>query len=157
GFDGRRGLERKGIDAYILMLIGAMDTPIYLAIPVQDEKIVDEFLDKLDPLMAKVVRFDSDKVDSEVRFKQDFYKTRLANGSMTGRWRLQMGRAKGRLHYARIGNAFYIATKATKRPILEDIALLEKARGKEKAAPADDPEANAHVMLRIRANNWNEI
>jgi hypothetical protein len=66
-----------------------------------------------------------------------------------------MGPLKFRFFSARIGNAFYVATKER---ILEELAALDaRNQGKPRAADGGESAPAGHAMLRIRAANWNQI
>jgi hypothetical protein len=147
-FNGRQG--PGGMANWELMasaLITALNSPVYVSIPVQDAKVVDDFLDRLDPLMAESYR--SIKEQGFFGISLDFYKAPLKPDRTMRVASVQFGPIKWRMFWARIGNGLYIATKAF---ILEDLVALEGQRGK-----TADTGPEAHGMVRARPANWDRV
>jgi hypothetical protein len=144
------GLE----EVWISFLVASLNSPVYLALPVQDEKIVDEFLNQLDKVLPPLARQRENL--GFIRFEQDFYKTKLKNKEETPMrcYSFSIGPVKWRMFWARIGGALYIASKPF---ILEDFVALNAERANAKDKPAPDPEATAHALLRLRPKNWNQV
>ncbi|MCS7304800.1 MAG: hypothetical protein NZ602_06810 [Thermoguttaceae bacterium] len=165
-------------------LAAALNAPTYIALPVQKTEIVDEFLDKLDKLLAQLGRAGG----GDFFFPApDFYKTPLKGTQTPMRvFSIGIGPIKWRLYLARIGSGLYVASKPE---ILEDLLQLasgqmassgnalaqgqtmgtvgavgqrgpsQKTPGLLGAAPktptSDAPVA--HGMVRIRPENWNQV
>jgi hypothetical protein len=147
-----RGLQRgNGVEvAAIGFLISSLTSPTYLSLPVQDAKVVDHFLEGLDPLFAALAR-QRERRD-RFGFAQDFYflkndRSVVVRGNSVG-----FGPVKFRFFSARIGNGFYVASKLF---ILEDLAALEAAKKKDPAKVDRGPVA--HAMVRVRAENWDKV
>jgi hypothetical protein len=139
-----------------LLMIGtallSLNSPVYAAFTVQDERVVDDFLDRLDVTLAATTRpqgrgewFD---------FRWEFYKFGLSNGQTARAIGFGLGPAKLRLFVARIGRGLYVASKPF---ILEDLAARQSIAAQAAASPAADKESVGHAMARVRARNWHEV
>jgi hypothetical protein len=138
----------------ISFLIASLNAPVYISIPVQDEKIVDEFLDQVDAFAAVLAR---QQERGFISLDFDFYKFPLKKDQATicRSYALRFGPVKLRFHWARIGKGLYIASKPF---ILEDLRESEESRGKEQAAEAaSNADVTGHGMVRVRAKNWNQV
>ncbi len=150
-FTGRHGdgilnnltTEEMGIS----FLVTALNSPVYVSIPVQDTKVVDEFLDKLDPLMAEGYR--RAREPGLFGINLDFYKAPLKPDRTMRVASVQFGPVKWRMFWARIGNGLYIASKSF---ILDDLIAAEAERGK---VAGEGPKA--HGLVRVRAANWDRV
>ena len=132
-------------------LAASLNAPTYIALPVQNAQIVDEFLDKWDTFLAQAVRGGRDVF---LDVSPDFYKTPLKGVQTPMRvFCLGIGPIKWRLYLARIGGGVYLASKPE---ILEDLVQLTAAQADpaKKAAAPDAPDA--HGIVRIRPENWNQ-
>src|SRR5262249_45076757 len=138
-------------EVWISFVIASLTAPVYISVPVQDAKIVDDFLDNLDKVTAKLARR-RENFGFGIRLSQDFYKTKLADGTVMRCHAFEIGRVKWRIFWARIGDGLYIASKPF---ILDDLVAADKAR-KEARAPTDGG-APAHGMVKLRPANWNEV
>ncbi|MBM4047644.1 MAG: hypothetical protein FJ279_21265 [Planctomycetes bacterium] len=127
----------------ISLLVTSLNAPVYLAIPVQDPKVVDKFLEDLDRLFAAMAR--RSMRAGIFQLDQDFYHLSSTDGRATRSFGLQFGPLKLRFFYERIGNAFYIASKPF---ILDDLKV---------ASAASDAGPVAHAMARMRPENWNQV
>ena len=150
-FNGSTGNVR-GEEVWVGFVVASLTSPVYISIPVQDKKIVDDFLDKLDAFAAAAARR-KENIGGWFRFEQDFYRAKLTDGSMARGYVFSIGPIKWRFFYARIGGGLYIASKPF---ILEDLAAANAERAKHKDRPVDAGPA-AHAMIRIRPANWNEV
>lgn len=139
------------IEVLISFAVAALNAPVYISIPVQDAKIVDQFLDRLDNLMALNTRGSQGR--GWFNTEQDFYKLSLSQNQAARVYGLQFGPIKLRAFWARIGDSLYIASKPF---ILEDLMALESARIDSPEAKAGDEPQPAHALARIRAQNWNQ-
>jgi hypothetical protein len=142
----------------------ALNTPVYLAIPVQDAKVVDRFMEKLDTAMAILARH-KDR-GGWFSVEPDFYKFPLGQDQVYRGFGLRIGPLKLRFFWARIGGGLYIASKPF---ILEDLAAMEAERTRASAGAGASGAAAAvgalvrdlgpegHAMVRLRPQNWNEV
>jgi hypothetical protein len=147
-FSGRGGLGRmREEELLVSFLITSLNSPVYVSIPVQETKVVDDFLSRLDPLMAEGLW--RVKEPGMLGFKLDFYKAPLKPDRTMRVASVQFGPIKWRLFWARIGNGLYIASKAF---ILEDLVALEAEGGK-----TADSGPEAHGMVRARPANWDRV
>jgi hypothetical protein len=138
---GLFGLGNRGIDLEsggIGLLIGALNSPGYLSLPVQDAKVVDAFLDRLDTFLARMARQKSGQ-----GLNLELYRLRSSAVKARG-YTVAYGPVKFRVFWARIGDGLYLATKPY---ILDDIA----------AAATTEPGPAAHAMFRARAQNWDKV
>lgn len=133
------------------MAVTALNTPVYISIPIQDAKITDQFLDRLDKRLAVTSRgregggwFGTD---------QDFYKFTSRSGHDIRAYSLQFGPIKLRAFWARVGDALYIASKPF---ILEDLMAMESERATS-PAKAVEGQQPSHGLLRIRPQNWDQV
>jgi hypothetical protein len=148
-FNGR--LSFGSFEVLISFAVAALNAPVYISIPVQDAQVVNQFLDRLDNLMAVSTRGS----DSGGLFgtEQDFYKLPLGQNQTARVYGLKFGPVKLRAFWARIGGGLYIASKPF---ILEDLAALESARAASPEVEAADEPQPAHAFARIRARNWDQ-
>jgi hypothetical protein len=131
-------------------LIGAavaasINSPTYIAVPIQDAKIVDEFLSRLDSVAQDLIINQRGMrmfvpVGTELYFSQD--KPKSIRTIV-----IQYGPVKWRFFWARIGAGLYIASK---RFILEDLMALQDV-------PSKNDVATGHAMIRIRPKNWDLV
>jgi hypothetical protein len=145
-FGGRRGPGFFGPNELpIAFLAASANSPVYIAVPVQDAKIVDEFLNQLDATLAALVR----QPERQFFFglDKDFYRFRAEKDQAIRTFAIGFGPIKWRFFWARIGKGLYVASK---RFILEDLIALENA------GPADTGAA-AHGMIRVRPKNWDRV
>lgn len=163
-FGGGRGFLGAGSEMLpISFLIASLNSPVYVAMPVKDAKVVDKFLEDLDGALAELARRPPEMGWFRIDF--DFYKVPLENKDERIRcYALRFGPVKWRMFFARLGNGLYLASKAF---ILEDLAALEGQPNKtatvgraDKAATVgranEDNGPSAHAMLRVRPEHWNK-
>ena len=140
---GRGGFGDEMIP--IGFLIASLNSPVYVAVPVKDAKIVDGFLDQLDGAFAELARQPQRGGFLDLDF--DFYRVPLETGDERIRcYNVRFGPIKWRVFFARIGDGLYIASK---RFILDDLA----AAGQQKA----DRGPAAHAMVRVRPEHWDQV
>lgn len=132
------------------MALVSLNSPVYLAVPVQDERVVDDFLDRLDVAGAAGTRSQRGR-DEWLSFKWDYYKFALRDGQTARAIGLKLGPAKLRFFAARIGRGLYLASKPF---ILEDLAA---GQAEAPTAAAADKDTVGHAMARVRAEHWNEV
>jgi hypothetical protein len=134
------------------MALVSLNSPVYLAFPVEDERVVDDFLDRLDVEAAAGIRKQRGLRDDWFSFKWDYYKFNLKDGQTARAFALKLGPAKLRFFAARIGRGLYLASKPF---ILEDLAARQAES--PAAAVAADKETVGHAMARVRAEHWDEV
>jgi hypothetical protein len=146
-FNGPDGFSPVSEELLIGLVVAALQSPIYISVPVRDVQVVDAFLDRLDRQLA-LLAHKNESLGGFFEFGQDFYRLR---GSVPVRtYAVQFGPIKWRVFWARIGKGLYITSKPY---ILQEIATMESA-----APPrAETSERMGHGMLRIRASNWNRV
>ncbi len=164
-FGGRGGWFSGNDMLWISMLVASLNSPVYVSLPVKDAKVVDEFLDALDPVLALQARRPPSGwwLDTQT----DFYKLEPLPGdkSPLGKdaspvrgFSLSFGPLKWRFFYARIGEGLYFASK---RFVLDEIATATAARQKDSAGASPSQIATggnkAHAMLRLRPENWQQV
>jgi hypothetical protein len=145
--------NRRDLDATALpasFLVASLNAPVYVSVPVQDAKIVDTFLDRLDKVLA-VLAQQREPVFGPIQIEQDYYKSKLKTGATVRAYGFRFGPVKWRFFWGRIGGGLYLASKPM---ILEELAALE-AQPREKGNP--DIEATAHALVRLRPRNWNQV
>jgi hypothetical protein len=148
---GRGGPEPVGPGELAFgFLATSLAAPAYVALPVKDAAVVDDFLDRLDKVLPALAR-QRENVGGFLRFEQDYYKTKLSGGVTARAYGFRVGPVKWRFFWARVGGGLYIASKPF---ILEDLQAAEAAR-KEPAGA--DPDATGHAVVRLRPRNWNQV
>jgi hypothetical protein len=142
-FSGSRSPGSDGLG--VAFLLSSLNTPVYISAPVQNAKIVDAFLDKLDDVL---VAQSHKEEDGWFRASEDAYTSELPGnpGYKLHAHTIGFSGVKWRLCWARIGNGLYVASKPF---VLADIAALNGH------APADAGPVG-HGMVRVRAKNWKE-
>jgi hypothetical protein len=141
------GTELVGLS----FLIASLNAPVYISIPIENDRIVDEFLDALNDVLTTQV---SNRTPGFFRLTVDFYQCRGAqNKEIPFRTcSIGFGPIKWRLFWARIGNGLYVASQPF---ILEDLA------GGRTTTPSPTPNRDfgpvAHAMVRIRPENWQRV
>lgn len=152
GLFGRNRLDEGTLA--ISFLAASFHSPVYLSIPVQDEKIVDHFGEQLEQLFARAAR--QHKRDRWIGdMGMDYYLVPFsAEKERKARCvAVKIGPLKLRFFYARIGKNVYIASKMF---ILDDLLALEKERAKA-PLPRTSSTMPAHAMIRIRPENWKQV
>jgi Protein of unknown function (DUF1559) len=148
-FNGRPG--PFGNEALIIgTLIASLNAPVYISVPVQDAKVVDEFLVRLDGFLAEQAR-EKEPVGGFFRVEQDFYHLPGGQGKNIRAYSFRFGPLKWRFFWARIGNGLYIASRPY---ILEDILALESGKANPVTAQRGP---QAHAMVRLRPQHWNRV
>jgi hypothetical protein len=141
---GSRGIDNDFL--YLFPLVGALNGPVYVSIPVKDREVVDAFLDRLDGYLAELsVREQRGWFFS---VDQDFYHLPDVDGRQVRAYGFGFGPLKWRFFWSRIDDALYIASK---REVLDDLAALA-AEG-----PATDPGPAAHALVRLRPQHWDQV
>jgi hypothetical protein len=138
---------------WISMLLASINSPVYVSLPLQDTKVVDEFLDQLDPLLAVISRKPQRWVFWENQF-DSYQLEKTKAGTKVRAFGLQFGPLKWRFFWGRIGDGLYIASK---KHILDDLEEAV-ARAPKKGSSAEAVAGpTGHAMVRIRPQNWNKV
>src|SRR5262249_46308794 len=127
--------------------------PVYLVVPVQDSKVVDQFLDALDTALAAMVR--QKEGGGFGGYEDDFYTYKLNGNHKVRAYGLPVGPAKSRFFLSRVGKGLYL----TSRPfILKDLLALEAERDRPggRAVPSDQGP-RGHAMVRLRPQHWAKV
>jgi hypothetical protein len=130
-------------------LISSLNSPVYVSVPVKDEKVVDKFLDDLDKFLATVAR--QKERGGFLDLDYDYYRVPAEGKSPALRcFNVQLGPVKWRVFFARIDKGLYIASKKFILDDLAEAAKIVKDDGQQKRnlGPA------AHAMVRVRPENW---
>ncbi|MEX2137927.1 MAG: hypothetical protein WD894_01610 [Pirellulales bacterium] len=164
---------------WITVLIASLNSPLYVSLDVNNEAIVDAFLEQLDKQLAALARRPSS--GGWFRTETDFYhltpesveqnksppgKSADQPGDATVRaYALAFGPLKWRFFSARIGKGFYVATK---KFIIDDLIAAHREQiAARKADGGKDPteqtagpsrwQPRAHAMVRVRPEHWNRV
>ena len=144
------GGDMFGMGTFFTLGVLSLNSPVYVSIPVADEKVVDDYLDWSDAAFSHIAR--NERRGRWFNFEYDFYKYKLPTGEAARTFGLRFDPARLSFYWARVGRGVYVATKPF---ILEDIAALH-AQGPAPAA-APDEDRTGHALARVRAGNWNEV
>jgi hypothetical protein len=131
------------------MLVTSLTSPVYLAIPVHNESVVDQFLAELDRYAVAALREQRGRL---WEFNGDYS---LIDHPQDGRSAtrvvsLSLGPITWRFYLARIGKGLYLASR---RAIIDELAAAQ-------GQPAEEPltkSTPAHAMLRFRPEHWRKI
>jgi hypothetical protein len=153
-FAGRMlsGWGRRGFDddmMFLLPLVSSLNSPVYLAIPIADKQIVDQFLARLDRILAKAAR--KPMRGGFFSIDTDFYRL-PAKGEPVRCFAWEFFSFRFRFFVARIDENLVIATQPF---VLDD--LLEQTATSSNAHPNVIPNSTAHVLVRVRPENWNRV
>ncbi|MFO0875903.1 MAG: DUF1559 domain-containing protein [Gemmataceae bacterium] len=148
-FNGRRNIG--GPDSLqIAAIVASLQSPVYVSLPVQDARVVDAFLTRLDDYLTEVSR-DRSGWEGPIQIRQDFYRFAGPQAKHVRGYAFTFGPLTWRLFWGRIGKGLYIASKPF---ILED--LLAASEKQEQTPPAaQGPEA--HGLIRLRPRHWNRV
>ena len=149
---------------WVSVLVSALNAPVYVSIPVQDCKIVDDFLNKSDSFLAAAAR--RKERGGFIAIDSDFYKLQdpptaatenlaaLVNRPVVRSYGFGFGPVKWRFFWSRIGNYLYVASQPG---ILDDLFNAEAARNTGSTAVVVDSGPQAHAMVRVRPENWKQV
>ena len=136
----------------ISFLVASLNSPVYIAVPVKDAQIVDNFLEKLDDQLAILAR--QNERGGWFGLDYDFYRVPLKEKDRNLRcYAVSFGPIKWRVFFARIDNGLYITSK---KFILDDLAAASQAL-KTAKPEAIDQGPTAHAMVRVRPEHWKDI
>ena len=94
----------------LIFALTSFNSPLYLSFPVKDEKIVDDFLKRLDKVLAVRVR-ERGTTGGWFPTTEDFCTVPLKAGVIMRSHAISFGPIKWRFHWARIGKGLYVASK----------------------------------------------
>jgi hypothetical protein len=140
-----RGARNAGI-GLLLFLATSANSPGYFSIPIQNEAIVDDFVDTLDAVSAALAARRDHGITGGGEVTTDFYRIDHPSKIVIRGNGIQVGPVKWRFFAARIGKAYYIASK---QYIIEDLIAAEANKGAR-----SDGGPTAHAMVRVRPENW---
>jgi hypothetical protein len=133
----------------IAFIVASLNSPVYVGVPVQDAKVVDEFLARLDVHLAELAR-KREPFTPWLRFEQDYYRLPLDKEHAVRSYGVRIGPVKWRVFFGRVGNGLYVASKQF---IFEDLLAMHSA-GNPAAA---DRGPTAHGMIRARPEHWDRV
>ncbi len=134
-----------GVLSELGFLAGTLSGPVYIAIPVQNAPIVDDFLDRLDAGLARKAPTWRDRLFGTPLHGEFYHLTSKAGLPMRSLG-VRAGPTRYRLFWARIGDGLYIANQPA---ILDE---LQSATRQLKTA-SSDRGPTAHAMLKLRPAN----
>lgn len=139
----------RGPDAEVFgigMMLASINSPVYVQLSLNDIKIADSFLEKLDDALSIVAREGFDL--GFFRLSKDFY-TATEKDLKASTFVLSLGPVRWRFFYSRIGKRLCIASKL---PILEDLAQ------RESMPPVNEAQASpSHARLTIHRSRWQKL
>jgi hypothetical protein len=132
-----------------LLLASSIDAPIYLSVPVEDVRIVDNFLEQLDKVLAKASR--TPMGNGFFTVETDFY---LLPGADQQVRCFAIGAFGFRFRFfaARVDQALYIASQPF---VLSD--LIQQSAAKPQTRREVPADTSAHLLVRVRPENWDRI
>ena len=145
------GSRMSGEMIPISFLISSLNSPVYVSVPVKDEKVVDKFLEDLDQSAGHAGAAEGTRrlVRSRLRLLSRAGRRQIARAAVLQR-AVRTGEMAGL--FARIDEGLYIASK---KFILDDLAEAAKI-AKENKQENRDRGPTAHAMVRVRPENWKE-
>ncbi|MFN7731072.1 MAG: DUF1559 domain-containing protein [Pirellula sp.] len=145
-------MDTEGIFALFALSI---NSPVYVSADVQNAAIVDESLNRIDELLARIARTNQGGRNPFFSIEQDFYRFSGTNESPLRAYGFRFGPIQWRFYWGRIGSGLVLASKPF---ILEQLLEIERARSEGRMSDHEhDPGPAAHAMLRIRPEHWNEV
>lgn len=150
-FGGRGGFMSPQL-SMIGVLAMAVNTPVYVSVPVKDATIVDETLEKLDRFLIKVSQTSGRGVMPFLEIEQDPYQLTGIAELPVRAYAFRFGPVTWRFYWMRIDDGLYI----TSAPELIGDLRAAAARRRQASTHPDESES-AHGLVRIRPNHWDEI
>ena len=151
GFGGRGRFVSPEM-SMIGVLALAVNTPIYVSVPVKDAKIVDGTLEKLDRFLVKVASTPERGFSPFFQVEQDAYQLTGITEQPVRAYAFRFGPVTWRFYWMRIDDGLYI----TSTPDLVGELRAAAARHRQASAHANDSEP-AHGMVRVRPEHWQRI
>ncbi|HEX8291611.1 MAG TPA: hypothetical protein VF570_07650, partial [Pyrinomonadaceae bacterium] len=141
----------RGFEPFLALGMASLNAPVYVSMPVADEKVVDDYLEWSDAALSRAAR--GGRRGRWLSFEYDFYKYKLSTGEPARAFGLRFDPARLRFFWARIGRGVYVSTKPF---VLEELAALH-AQGRPAGAPGGGEDLSGHALARVRAGNWDEV
>jgi hypothetical protein len=137
------------LETYVpVLLASTLTAPVYLSLPVQDSKIVDEFLELLDPFLAeRVPAWRANLAPALTEVSGDFYHLTARQNLKVRALALRLGPVQWRWFWARIGDGLYVTNQLA---VLEDLQEAYRLRYQRKAS---DAGPMGHALVRFRAEH----
>jgi hypothetical protein len=124
--------------------------PIYVAVPIKDATLVDNFLAHLDSVVVKASNLRSDDRLGVLRVSTDFYHLQNRPGLKVRAFGIRYGPLRYRIFWTRIGDGLYL----TNQPyVLDDLHAAHARWLKTGSSP---PGPAGHALMRIRPEHWNK-
>jgi hypothetical protein len=150
-FGGRGGFISSEMSLIGVMAL-AVNTPLYLSVPVKDAKIVDDTLEKLDRFLVKVSQTSTRGGMPFFQIEQDAYQVTGIADLPVRAYAFRFGPVTWRFYWMRIDDGLYI----TSTPELIGELRAAAARRRQATAHTDDTDP-AHGLIRVRPEHWQEI
>jgi hypothetical protein len=129
--------------------IGTLAGPAYVAFPVLEPRVVDEFLTQLDASLARQpVTWRDPRFGTHVQARS--YRLASPSGTDLHGLSIQVGPARYRLFWARIGEGLYLANQPT---LLDD---LQTAHTQRSPLGTSDKGPTGHAMVKVRGDQWSQ-
>ncbi|MEZ6064198.1 MAG: hypothetical protein R3B90_00485 [Planctomycetaceae bacterium] len=146
-FGAGRGMFTDPDNLFVAFLLGSLNAPVYVSVPVRDQQVTDEFLDLLERRLGLYAR--QPRLAGWFRIEPDFYRIEEPGRPVVRCQSIKLGPLKWRMFWTRIDNAIYVASQ---RSILDD--LFEAHQNAEEHRPQSP---HGHAMVRMRAEHWRRI
>lgn len=142
------GAQMNPMFVWIAFMVGAINSPIYLTLPVLDQFAVDRFIEQLENALPQALKA------NRVQSAADLYSFNLPGGYKGSCIAISFLAAKFRIYWARIGDTFYLASKQS---ILLEICQSLCEGSMRDSINYSSKEVEGHAMLRVRNANWRKI
>ena len=150
-FGGRGGFMSPQLSMMGVLAL-AVNTPLYVSVPVKDAKIVDDTLEKLDRFLVKVSRTPTRNGMPFFQVEQDAYLL-TGNASPPVRaYSFRFGPVTWRFFWMRIDDGLYLTSTPE---LIGDLRAAAAIR--RQASTFTDDSQPAHGFIRLRPEHWNEI
>jgi len=137
------------------LLAISINVPVYVAIPVVDSDVVDEFLDGLDQFLSRSARESNRGFNSFFSIQHDFYRFHREGEVGVRSYSLGFGPIKWHFYWGRIGDGLYVASKPF---IMDDLMAMERSQPTATDSKgATDSGPVGHGMVRVRPQHWNHV
>ncbi len=152
-FNGRGGIGGRGTDAWpIGLLITSLNSPVYVSVPVEDPRIVDEFLDRLDVYLAQIARYEERGPVPFFAVTQDYYHMPLKGNVNARAYGFEFGPVKWRFFW---GASDAGCTSPPSPSFLKIWLPLNRAN---KRLPSSTALCRRHMPWSACAPaNWNQV
>lgn len=152
-FNGR---NRIAFDesAMFVVLGMALNVPVYISAPVQDEKIVDAFLERLDGFLAQVTREQSQFFGGFFSIEHDFYEVESEEKLPVRAYAFHFGPLTWRFYWLRIGDGLYLASKPF---IIGELRAAIEQASRQAEAATEPGGLPAHGLVRVRPLHWDRV